>query len=585
MAIDSPENLQKWLRRKPQEVAVAIAVRAALRATPMAVREIPPRGGRKRQESFVRVTAAIFRATALARAAVNYPDRTNELASIATVAEYASSAAYAATYGSRAAFAAGSSIRAAASGAAHATYASRAATHASRAATSAVWREIALDVEALDDDATPSEVLAAPLWRDGTPDWALLNLQRMKDALSHEDGWQVWFDWYRRMLDGAQTSEDYDLAFVPPDEEWEKGPAAANAWVKEHLPKPQTSDSDLAQRPAAYSFRVVDNRFDVAPEDGKSIDAETTQELYEEAKANALDLKERLARAQVDEKVRAHVDSLIKHLGNSLADVRIGTLLRSLRGLESDLHAYSSEEARRELFPDALSLLANVTANVRDVLSTLPKWREIEAESVLLQMPFERLPEIEAEARSVAESILLSDCVTDAAKEAIADSAEAVVDARSEADRAKQDAYLLLDLGNFVRAGIQHVRASGGKIARPVRDAAKVAGRELGGLAGDTWKGIRRGLPKGVERGAQQVGKALVIGGVSALMGAIAGPIVALGTFVGGYLPLGKGIESITEQPSADATQLPDESAAAAEPNVKAPAKKAAKKRSGKSKK
>lgn len=245
-------------------------------------------------------------------------------------------------------------------------------------------------------------------------------------GLPSDDHWAVWIDWYEARLAGRATSEAYDFAFVPPQQVWEKGPAAANAWIREHLPKAiATDENDLAQRPAAYSFRVVSDKFDVAPEDGKSIDAGTTQELYDETKANALDLKERLERAQVDEKVRAHVDTLIKHLGDSFADVRIGSLLRSLRGLESDLHAYSSEEARRELFPDALSLLSNVTANVRDVLSTLPKWREIEAESVLLQMPLDRMPEAEAEARQIVETIKASDAVTAPAQQAIDDSVSA----------------------------------------------------------------------------------------------------------------------------------------------------------------
>ena len=54
----------------------------------------------------------------------------------------------------------------------------------------------------------------------------------------------------------------------------------------------------------------------------------------------------------------------------------------------------------------------------------------------------------------------------------------------------------LMDFANFVRAGL----------------------KELGGLGTDGWRAFRRGVPKGIERGAAQAGKALVVGGIATLM-------------------------------------------------------------------
>ena len=61
---------------------------------------------------------------------------------------------------------------------------------------------------------------------------------RLKKVLPIDEDWDVWIDWYKRRLSGGSRGEDYELVFASvPSEEWDKGPAAANAWIKAHLPK------------------------------------------------------------------------------------------------------------------------------------------------------------------------------------------------------------------------------------------------------------------------------------------------------------------------------------------------------------
>ena len=72
-----------------------------------------------------------------------------------------------------------------------------------------------------------------------------------------------------------------------------------------------------------------------------------------------------------------------------------------------------------------------------------------------------------------------------------------------------------MDFANFVRAGL----------------------KELGGLGTDGWRAFRRGVPKGIERGAAQAGKALVVGGIATLMHTLGSDIAALGSMVAAYAP------------------------------------------------
>ena len=72
----------------------------------------------------------------------------------------------------------------------------------------------------------------------GAPNWAESAWASFKAALPGGEDWDVWIDWYEDRLRGGSRGEAHELVFanVPP-EVWDEGPAAANAWIEEHLPK------------------------------------------------------------------------------------------------------------------------------------------------------------------------------------------------------------------------------------------------------------------------------------------------------------------------------------------------------------
>ena len=72
-----------------------------------------------------------------------------------------------------------------------------------------------------------------PLWSESIPAW--WNWESLKAALPSYEGWDVWIEWYEERLRGGSRGEAYELVFasVPPDV-LDKGPAAANAWIRAH---------------------------------------------------------------------------------------------------------------------------------------------------------------------------------------------------------------------------------------------------------------------------------------------------------------------------------------------------------------
>ena len=251
--INDRYSLEFWLWRQSRRVAVVIGVRAALRVVPKAFLPVPERRSAKNLSEFFALTAAIFRANALTRVAGKYPSRAKELdnfgANRAAAAAFAvaraaadldvHSDAEAFTSSASAAGAAFAAVRAArvkgadtdaAEGAASAAFAS------SRVANDEIWDSIRADIGAL-RKVNAAALMDLPLWLPEMPDWMKDAWAALQSNLPLDQDWDVWIDWYKDRLRGGSRGEAHELVFATvPRDVWDKGPAAVNAWIKEHLP-------------------------------------------------------------------------------------------------------------------------------------------------------------------------------------------------------------------------------------------------------------------------------------------------------------------------------------------------------------
>jgi hypothetical protein len=229
-----------------------IGVRAALRVAPKAFLSPPERRWSKDMTEFLELNAAIFRANALARVAAKYPPRAKELdnfgANRAAAASFSAARAAASrdvhsdgpnfTSSANAAGAAFAAVRAArvdGSDTAPAEGAASAAFAAARVANDEIWDSIRADIVAL-RKVNVTTLIDSPLWLREVPDWVKDDWATLQSNLPRDQDWDVRIDWYEDRLRGVSKEEANELVFATvPRDVWDRGPAIANASIKDQL--------------------------------------------------------------------------------------------------------------------------------------------------------------------------------------------------------------------------------------------------------------------------------------------------------------------------------------------------------------
>ena len=302
------EALEEWLQTQPRAVSVVIAARAALRVLPVTEQLVAggsPGGALKLRE----IISGSFRVGGLARVASKFSLNANEFVIHAAVNYAADASKFAPAAEANAASAASHAAHALLTGANAPMDASVAADAAALAAfaagraPSASWAAVSNDANFLSQGGAVTELADRTLWPDATPPWAYELWVKITAALPSGEGWAVWTRWYDERLIGAPSrGEAYELVFATvPEEVWKEGYAAANRWIKEHLPpEPQPQPDELpsieslpAQIAAAAQFSEggagpIDIARDPARSDPSEV--EDQREHYSEARRKALDL-------------------------------------------------------------------------------------------------------------------------------------------------------------------------------------------------------------------------------------------------------------------------------------------------------
>ena len=245
------EPLEAWLRTQPNEVAMIIAVRTALRVLPLLETASPPAGDLMGQRRFAQLVTLLFHSVALTRFVSLYHNRLGmppwqSTRSLIARIEFNNEAANSVARTVRAALE--TVLATAPPVAAHAAQFSAAAAYSSVAtskemvdagneAEADIWNAISFDANSFSAGGLLlHQVAERSVWPTGEPDWSLQRWAQLRTALSEIGDWDCWVKWYDSYARGEYIPEAVELIYatVPP-EKWDEGPAAVNVWIKERL--------------------------------------------------------------------------------------------------------------------------------------------------------------------------------------------------------------------------------------------------------------------------------------------------------------------------------------------------------------
>ena len=332
LQITDPASLGFWLAGQNRELAVAIAARTASRVSPLVVRAFQGLLSSDLERKVGQLTSAVFRAGALARVVAKYPERAGDFRKAAGEAmrvalEVAQNAAHAAA-ALGAMKAAVASVNATfADASANAANAANAALDATVgvSATAVAWEEIQADVIA-SREKKAGTLVDLPLWARGAPRWAEIAWAELRELLPEGEDWDVWIDWYEERLRGGSRGEEYELSSAACRWElWNKGPAAANKWICEHL-------AGLGQVGRAAAPEISDAQALKAWLNGQSRDVAVAVAVR--AALRVSPLSARLVReATATKELPALAGAIFRAVALGLTSVRYPRAMRMLAGL------------------------------------------------------------------------------------------------------------------------------------------------------------------------------------------------------------------------------------------------------------
>jgi hypothetical protein len=305
--------------------------------------------------------------------------------------------------------------------------------------------------------------------------------------------------------------------------------------TKLHRKRPPRS---VEQRPAAYRFIPHGDKIDVLPEPPEPLDRQLAEDTHQELLTKARDLLLRLQRSNAASRVRDSVQRLKDALDVRFDELRPGVLLSRVRSLEADRAAYDTEEARAELFSDALARMDDTVQSARDLLAVFPKVRQIEAERLALDLDRrpDVLPVIEQQANEIQDAAQRSGAATENAVRALAQNDAAINAATNNSVlRNSLIADKLLVIGNFARA------------------AAGKVWSELSELGADSWEAVKENLPKGIGTAAR-VGPLMALMTLATL---IAGPVAGVASAVPAWKPFSRVFKKMVGDGAKNLERMP----------------------------
>ena len=409
---------------------------------------------------------------------------------------------------------------------------------------------ISSDIRAVKSGLPPEKLVLTPLWPTSVPKW----LDKIWDGLSADlrkrgAHWDVWINWYHKLLvdSPAATSSgrSWDEAFVDVRRAsplpWDEGPKAVNEKIASRLAvlvaRPKTSSplglhptsgkQTLDQRPSNYRFDWRQDLIEATPVTEPPFDLLLASTIAQEILAKAQEALLRLSGNNADDIVQRAVERVAELIERPVVQIPEGVLLSRSNTLAAHARAYMDPGNERERAIRAT--LDDLSTSLESLVDCYPGVRAINASRIALGMQAEHASQVEAELTKVADLARDSQAIAYSAREAL-ESGKGEID---DLNKKIEDETNLAIAANYIKARGEAVAARLSDAVNFMSATLQQGALELKGLSGDTWREIRKQLPRVAARGVAKAAEEAIGETVSAL---IKLPIIGLAYLIAGPL-------------------------------------------------
>ncbi|NVK34292.1 MAG: hypothetical protein HWE23_07420 [Rhodobacteraceae bacterium] len=276
---------------------------------------------------------------------------------------------------------------------------------------------------------SPTDLVQAPLWPDRFPTDMRRRWDDMRKAMRKDSaqGWQVWIDWYERVLKGGPIVEELEfdcrLSLIE-DPVWKEGTTAINSEIQrreEDYSKRQQnsagqsiSDKDVpplaGQTPALYHYQYNGELFDVVTVDPQlSVSEDFRDGFVEVLKQALMEFQEALAvpgcNAYLPVRLQKKLQELVDLLDQKNADTsEFAAFLRSLSvSIERQLIAIQKEGGCGS--GDVDETLLDIRDSMSDLKGCYREIAIIERETLKTEIRGDNADEVIAELKGLSDKM------------------------------------------------------------------------------------------------------------------------------------------------------------------------------------
>jgi hypothetical protein len=415
----------------------------------------------------------------------------------------------------------------------------------------AAWREVSRDVT-LAERRGAEALNIAPLWShfdaeafdlEGPSNELFRMVERRWASLAgrlrkREQSWDVWIDWYNRLVEGAAPPWPYDVEHfrvtLDREEDWKLLPKEINSKIKAKIEEvearrlpplvpPVDQSGPPPQAPAMHAFERRGGKIFARPTVERPFDVTLAETIRTELADKLAQLAPSLSGNRADPLVAGVVDRLLQVLGVSAEAIAEGRLLMAATSLAAHARAYSDATSERER--GIRALLDDVAASAAHLVDCYPGIRRIQANRLALGLQTVDAVKTDAHLRELADAVRDSPDVDESAVEAL-ETGTADVDAINK----KLERVVSPDVAaEYIEARAEIVGSRLRDAGNFVSQVVQTGSAELGGLSVDVWRKIRRHLPATTGRFVQNDLAAVA---TVVLVYALCGPAVAIAAVV-----------------------------------------------------